>query len=377
MNRAAQFKPYPLAQPPLYSRWLAAGVALVALVGASSALVRSLIEPRLALASVVAVLLVWAVALMVRVLGYRLNRHNAQCYAEATEQQRQLWWRHHRLKIALVESVLVSAACSKPEQARVLFSPDHRPPAVMETAEGTTIRLQQAFGREVEAREQELAILLALQWQLQRTERSSVQPLCCYWQGSLSAWRAFAAQMAQQCPEVLLPEQPEPWRGIRSLDVVIDLLQRSPADARVLCAGCHSSPAARDHRLPAGEAAVLWLLGSQGGVRFSRGEWFAAGSEDLTVVAERALTQSELEAPTPVCVSFTQPAELDTSLIDWNITQNRQDANFGALGNLQGMVVQTLAAWYTEQHGAPCAWLAGDPHHTLTLGIVEPDDSKR
>ncbi|MGH8383838.1 hypothetical protein [Pseudomonas sp.] len=370
------FAPYPRVQPPLYSRWLASGAVLLALVGAGSVLERSFIEPRLAVGGGVAVLLVWAVALMVRVLYYRFNHHNAQCYAEATEQQRQIWWQHHRQKAALIESVLVSAACSKPEQVNVLFSPDHQPPAVLDTGEGAAIRLPQVCARDVETRERELAVLLALKWQAQRTQDSALQPLSCYWLGSLAAWGAFVEQMALSCPEVCLPEHPESWQGIRSLDAIIDLLLQAPADARVLCAGCHSARAEREQQLPAGEAAVLWLLGAQGGVHFPRGEWFAADAEDLTTVAAQALKQSELEAPAPVCVSFSQPAAFDASLLDWNIKQHRQDANFGALANLQAMVVQTLAAWYTEQHGVPCAWLAGDPHYTLTLGIVEPDDSR-
>lgn len=376
MNKPVEFAPYPRVQPPLYSRWLASGAVLLALVGAGSVLVRSFIEPRLAVGGGVAVLLVWAVALMVRVLYYRFNHHNAQSYAEATQQQRQIWWRHHRQKAALVESVLVSAACSRAEQIQVLLGPDHQPPAVLDTGEGAAIRLPQVFALEVEARERELAVLLALQWQAQRTQDRGLQPLSCYWLGSLAAWGAFVEQMARCCPEVRLPEHPEPWQGIRSLDAIIDLLQQAPADARVLCAGCHSARAERKQQLPAGEAAVLWLLGAQGGVRLPRGEWFAADTEDLTAVAAQALKQSELEAPVPVCVSFSLPVALDAPMIDWNIKQHRQDVNFGALANLQAMVVQTLAAWYVEQHGVPCAWLAGDSHYTLTLGIVEPDDSR-
>lgn len=375
MNRAVAFLPYPLASAPAYSRWLAWGLAALVVVSGGAVFLRSSIEPRLAVAAIVGTLLLWGLALMIRVLGYRFNRHNAQCYADATEQVRQAWWMRHRQKIALVESVLVSAACNKPEQVHMLFGPDHQPPTPQETGKGRAIRLLQVLASDAGARERELAVMLALQWQAQSTERCALEPVCCYWQGTQTAWQAFVEQMAACCEQVRLPEHPEPWQGIRSLDTIIDRLQGAPAGARVLCAGCHSSPTEPDSRLPAGEAAVLWLLGRQGGVRFSRGEWFSAEDEQLATVAERALQQSELEGPTTVCVSFSQPHVDDLAVTGWNTRQNVQDANFGALANLEAMVAQTLAAWHTEQHGGPCAWLASDPHYTLALGVVEADDS--
>lgn len=375
MNTAPEFAPYPLAQAPAYSRWLASVVALLALVSSGSVLLRPFIAPGLAAAGVAGVLVLWILALLLRVLYYRLNRHNAQCYAEAAEQVRQAWWARHRQKAALVEAVLVGPGCSTPEHRQNLFNPDHQPPTPEKTPEGATIRLRQVFGADIAERERQLAMLLALQWQAQRTEPAALQPLSCYWQGSVAAWQAFVEQMAKSCPQVHLPEYPEPWQGMHSLDSIIDQLQGTPADARILCAGCHSSPIQRESPLPAGEAALLWLFGPQGGVRFSRGEWFAADAESLAAVAKRALQQSELEAPPQVCVSFSQPEVPDLSVIGWNTKQNVQDANFGALANLETMVVQTLAACYAQRHGRPCAWLANDPHHTLALGIVEPDDS--
>jgi hypothetical protein len=375
MKVAPEFAPYPLAQAPAYSRWLASVVALLALVSSGSVLLRPFIEPRLAAASVGGVLLLWTLALLLRVLYYRLNRHNAQCYAEAAEQMRQAWWARHRQKAALVEVVLLGPGCSAPQHRQMLFNPDHQPPATQETAEGPTLRLLQVFGPDIAERERQLAMLLALQWQEQRAEPAALQPLSCYWQGSVAAWQAFVEQMALSCPQVHLPERPEPWQGMRSLDLIIDQLQGAPSDARILCAGCHSAPPQTQSRLPAGEAALLWVLGPQGGVRFSRGEWFAADTERLTSVAGRALQQSELETPPPICVSFSQPDVPDLSDIGWNTRQNVQDANFGALANLEAMVVQTLAASYVQRYGLPCAWLARDPHHTLALGIVEADDS--
>ena len=127
-----------------------------------------------------------------------------------------------------------------------------------------------------------------------------MQPLACYWQGSLATWQAFVEQMTKCFADVQLPEEPEPWQGIRSLDSIIDRLQGAPVEARILCAGCQSSPPGPESLLPAGEAALLWLLGPEGGVRFSRGEWFDAETEHLVTVAERALQQGQLTAP-PQC----------------------------------------------------------------------------
>jgi hypothetical protein len=370
-----EFAPYPLVQAPVYSRWAASGVALLAFLSAISAMLRSVIEPPLAVTGLACAALVWSLALLLRVLYFRLNRHNAQSYDEAADQVRRAWWMRHRQNAALVDSVLVSAACTTPEHGQLLFSSDHQPPEPLKSVEGSTIRLLQVFGNDVAERERNLAILLALQWHEQGVEDLAVQPLRCYWQGSLAAWQAFVEQMSLCLPQVQLPPQPEPWQGIRTLDSVIEQLQGAPATARILCAGCQSSPGQQESPLAAGEAAVLWLFSPEGGVRFTRGEWFLTDTEHLPTVAQRALQQSQLTAPTQICVSFSQPDVPDLPAIGWNTKQHVQDANFGALEKLQAMVALTLAAWYAEQHQRPCAWLANDPHYTLALGIVEPDES--
>lgn len=374
MIAAPEFAPYPLVQAPAYSRWMISGATLLVMLSSAGVLLRSMIEPRLVAVGMACASVIWLLALLLRVLHFRLNRHNAQSYHAAAQQVSQAWWMHHRQSAGLVESVLVSATCTTEEQGLQLFSPDHQPPTPIATLEGHAIHLVQVFGKDLADREHDLANMLALQWHKQR-EHSAVQPLRCYWQGSLPAWQAFIEQMARCSPQVLLPDRPEPWEGIRTLDSIIDQLQGVPATARILCAGCQSSAVQQEGNLAAGEAAVLWLLGPEGGVRFSRGEWFSAETEQLSVVAKRALQQRELTASTEVCVSFTQPHVADLPTAGWNTQQHVQDANFGNLGHLQAMVVQTLAAWYAGHHQAPCAWLANDPHHTLALGIVEPDDS--
>lgn len=375
MKRITEFAPYRLSREPRYSRWFAGAVGLLALLGIGSLLPRSLVAPHVVAFTVAGMLLGGLLGFLFHVLGYRFNRHNAQCYGEVVRRARQAWWLQHRQTAALVESVLLSASISGPEQLDNLLDAAKQPPVARATAEGLALGLLQVFGRDANQREEELATLLALKWGAQRGTGQRLAPSSCYWHGSQTAWRAFAEQMAQCCPDVRLPECPRPWDGMLSLDAIIDQLQGAPADACVLCAGCHSAAPARTSPLPAGEAAVLWLLGAEGDVVFTRGEWFTQADDDLVAVAQRAVEQGRLEAPAQICMSFSQPDVPELAGIGWSAKANVQDANFGALHQLEAMVVQTLAAWYVQQHGVPCSWLASDPHFTLTLGIVRPHES--
>lgn len=375
MKRITEFAPYPLAPEPRYSRWFAGAVALLALLSIGSLLLRSLIAPHIVALTAGSLLLVGLLAFLLHVLYYRFSRHNAHYYGEAVARERQAWWVQHRQNAALVESVLLSASCSSPEQLDSLLDSAKQPPVARETGKGMALHLLQLFGRNAKAREQELATLLAVKWGAQRGVDQSLTLSSCYWHGSQAAWRAFAEQMAQCCPGVRLPECPHTWDGIHSLDAIIDQLQGASSNARVLCAGCHSASPDRASSMPAGEAAVLWLLGVEGDVAFTRGEWFSQADEDLATVAQRAVEQSLLETPAELCMSFSQPDAPDRAVIGWNAKPNVLDVNFGALNQLEAMVVQTLAAWYVKQHGVPCSWLASDPHFTLTLGIVRPHES--
>lgn len=377
MNTAPYFAPYPLAQPPVYSRWWASGLVLLSsMVAGGKLFLSNVYEPVVIAVSMAAVMLLWLFVFLLRVLFFRFNRHNAEVYNETAQEILQRWWAHHRQTAALVESVLVGVVGSTPELRQKLFTSGHKAPEPVRTPKGKAIRLCHLMDEDVVGRERELATSLATHWCEQHKDPFVLQPLRCYWQGSASAWQAFVQQMATSCPQVKLPEHPEPWQGMASLDAIIDQLQGAPMDARILCAGCQSTPPSADSRLPAGEAALLWLFGRQGRVRFARGEWFAADAEQLAAVAERVLQQSELETAAPVCVSFSQPDIAELSALNWNIRPFVQDANFGALAGLQAMVAQTLAASYAEQQGVPCGWLANDPHHTLTLGVVKPDESR-
>jgi hypothetical protein len=374
MKQAPDYRLYPQVPRPGYALWLRGGVTLLILLCGGGLLLRSLLSPLLIASVIAGAAMFGLLALLLRVLTFQLNRHNAQCYAEATERVCQAWWREHRQTVALVESVLLGPACSTTDMMGELFTTDHQPPIPKASTEGAAIHLLQVHGADVALRERQLAVLLAMHW-LEQKQSARSQPLRCYWQGTMPAWAAFVGQVALCNPMLELPERPEAWEGMRSLNAIIDLLQGAPTDARVLCAGCQSTPVSPDRPSPAGEAAFLWLLAPQGGVVIHRGEGYDADSECLASVGERALQQAKLTKPTPSCISFIQPDVDDVTATSWNIKQHVQDANFGAIADLQAPVALTLAARYAELQGEPCGWLADDPIHTLVLGIVEPYDA--
>ncbi|MCY1506408.1 hypothetical protein D9M68_406580 [compost metagenome] len=375
MKPDPQFAPYPEARPPVYARWWISGAVLLAMTGTGGVLLRPFVEPRAGAALAAMTLLLWVLVLLLRTLYYRLNRHIAYAYAKETAVLKRRWWTRHRQQAALMDFVLIGALGSTAlHWRRVLSRQAQKPPSRHEGA-GQAIRLMQVFEQDAGDRECELARQLAMEWVRQRQEPGALAPLRCYWQGSPAGWSCFAEQMALDCPDMSLPEQPEPWRGVASLDSIIDLLQDAPRDARVLCAGSQSTTARAEAPLPAGEAAVLWLLGPHGGsVRVSRGEWYATDQEPLADVARRALQQAELEKPAEACIAFSQPSLTELSELGWNLTQHQQDDNWGELEGLQPLVVLTLAACHAQQHGKPCAWLATDPENTLAFGVVRPNE---
>lgn len=375
MKSAPEFGAYPLAPPPAYSRWLASGFALLALAGVSSRVLRSFLQQDLVSPVVLMVAGVWGSAFLLRVLRYRLNRHNASVYAQTAQHIERAWWTQHRQQVALLESVLLGPQCSEPAHRSRFFGSHHPMPVARQLGGGEVLRLPQVFGPDAAGRESQLARLLAVQWQKQTPDPASLTIQDCYWHGSAETWQAFSEQMSTSCPHVNLPPLPVVWNGIGTLDSVIDKIQNAPADTRILCAGCEAAVPVPGAALPAGEAAVLWVLAAEGHIRFFRGEWAGAGTDALDAAARRALQQAEIEGAVPACLATSASAIFDMGNMGWSSERYPIERRFGALPALGGMVVQTLAAWRAEMHGEPCAWLANDPHHTLALGIVEAHDS--
>jgi hypothetical protein len=374
MRPQPTFPAYRQARPPAGKRWLAAGATLLLLTGGASALLR---PQGTGYGQVVMVIgfitllsaLVWGL----RVLFYRLATHNAQLYNHEVKQVQQQWWKRHRQHVALAEAVLIGPAGTTLTQWQRLVKRDHRQPDVRIEAGGKALRLLHSFTPDIAEREAQLAKTLVLQWREQHQGELAITPLRCYWSGSPASWLVFSTQMATSFPEVALPAHPLLWQGEESMASIIDELAYTTPDSLILCAGCRSLPAAHESRLPAGEAAVLWLLGQSGKVQFSRGEVFnPSPDENLVTVAQRALAQSELTQPPDACFLFSQPDIPDLNDTGWNVTQHVQDLNWGELAEIESMVVQTLAAFFAEHHAVPCGWLARDPNHTLALGIVKP-----
>ncbi|MDH0292898.1 hypothetical protein N7414_27570 [Pseudomonas sp. GD04087] len=370
MNAPPQFDAYPTASAPAYGRWLAAGTTLLALLGAAGVLLRPFIEPRVAALLAAAVLLVWLLALSLRTLHYRLNRHNAYLYDQEVARVERVWWVRHRQRVSLCDSLLLGPAGSTAEHWQQLLAGQLRPPEPVPEGEASALRLLSVFANDRAEREVQLAQLLAQQWREQLPATLANAPLACYWQGSEAAWQALLADMAPHCPDLPLPALPEPWQGQKTLETIIERLQRAPQDARILCAGVRSLPADKQQASPAGEAALLWLLGRPGqGAQLSRGEWYAVGGDKLHAVAEQACRQSRVEEAPDACVAF---AHAEVTELDWRLAGVTQDAHWGRLDDLEAMVVQSLAALYAQQQGKPCGWLAKDSEHPLILGIASP-----
>ena len=93
--------------------------------------------------------------------------------------------------------------------------------------------------------------------------------------------------------------------GESTLSNIAAFLGSDGNDAHILVAGCQSVLASAEGLLLAGEAAALWLAGSEGPVLLSRGEFFPPSeTESLKDVCERAQKQSELDAAPDACILF-------------------------------------------------------------------------
>ena len=371
MNVPPRFAPYPEVRPPSYARWLAAGTTLLALLGAAGVFLRPFMAPEGTALLAAAALLMWLSVLLLRTLYYRVNRHNAQVYELEVAEVKRAWWMRYRQQAGLRQCLLLGAAGSTAAHWQQVLARQQRPPVPVKEGEGNALRLLSIFGSDSTEREAQLAHLLAMQWREQLPATLSEAPLACYWLGSISAWATFVAGISEYCPDLRLPAQAQAWLAQETLEAVIERLQDAPEHAWILCAGCRSLPAGKDSALPAGEAAVLWVLGRPDqGVRLGRGECYDVGTDALVDVAQQACSQRYLDAPPEMCVSFSQRDIPELSELDWRLSAHLQDVYWGDLGDLEAMVVQTLAALHVQHQGSPCGWLAKSSSRSLILGVV-------
>jgi hypothetical protein len=367
MKPAPVFAPWPKPLAPNARYWSTAGAVLLGVGSATYAA-----EPG-TLAFLLAALALFMLAWLLRLLYWRAGVHNAERYRLETDRVQAVWWAEHRRHIALQESVLLGPTCVTPAQCQALMSGNLRPPAPRLAEGGPALRLARTFHGDIGAREAALACLLALQWCEQREGRLPA-PAASYWVGSSGAWQAFREQAMNCFPGLTLPEAPERWGGAEAMPALIERLRSGPPGAVFLCAGCCVMPATAASERPAGEAAVLWLLGCEGGAQLTCGEYFQAERDtDVLALAARAQQQSELSLPPDVSFIFSQPGFPGLDNIGWNTRQHIQDGYWGNIGHLQAMVAQTLAARYAQTHATACGWVACDIIHTLALGIIKPD----
>ncbi|HIE5390693.1 TPA: hypothetical protein ACXNPR_004111 [Enterobacter cancerogenus] len=374
MRPLPAYPPYRSARTPNNKRWLSACALLVLLASGGMAMLHpaGASSGRVIWGMVGAVMLTGGLWL-IRQLYYRLSVHNAQLYERLVERQRQEWWTRHQRFFALSEWVLLGPAGANSANWHRLLRREHRPPEVKNEASGKALRVVMTMVDHAEGREAQLAKMLVLQWQLQRVD-SPIPPIAhCYWQGSTVAWKAFCAQMQATFPQALLPEKPHEWRGEESLSALVEATRSLSGDEAILVAGCHSAVASFHAELPAGESAALWLVGQNGPVCMTRGEFYdSADAETLADVCERAERQSELEEPPEACMLFSHPALPALAQSGWNVTHHLQDLNWGDPGEMELLIVLTLAAISANYSKEPCGWIAKDTLHTLAFGIVKP-----
>lgn len=129
---------------------------------------------------------------------------------------------------------------------------------------------------------------------------------------------------------------------------------------------------------------MLWLLAREGEARLTRGEVYeGAALENIQQVCQRAMQQSGAERSPDPCIAFTQPQIPELAQSGWNSNQLLQDENWGETGQMEQLITIALAAIFARHFHQSCGWIARDPRHPLSLGIVtaalpapQPQDKK-
>lgn len=375
MRPAPDYPEYKTTRPPGAARWLSFTALLVLFSGGAGAVLPSAQDTSLLVAlGILVALLLSGTGWLMRLLYYRVGMHNAAFYHQLVAYEQQQWWMEHRQPFWLQECLLLGPAGTRTIDWVRVLNREQRPPEEQKEGGGSALRLPQISATDATAREKRLAELLVTEWQKQRNGKKLMSPRRCYWQGADISWQAFRAQMAITFPEITLPARPEPWHGEASLaEIAKDLADAEPDDT-MLIAGCQVVVAMPGTARPAGESAALWLAGRNGPVQLTRGETFSPEQGDmLLTVFARALAQSELKDPPEACTLFSRPDIGVMAGNGWDVSQHLQDTNWGDTGDMEALIVLSLAAIYAAHHQQPCGWIARDPINTLATGIVKPD----
>ena len=364
LNEMPEIPPHPVVEPPCFLCLLVSAVVLAVLF--AWLLPWDSFYGSLSLLIVMVSIGLWVVGVTIYLLDYASRQNKALRHAHAVQRVQDDWQARYLHKAALVHALLVGAAGNCSTAAEMLFGP-RRPIQPLAIPEWIATLVCTVTGEDRAERERQLASLLARHWHAQHGETVRLQPLRCYWLGSLESWQAFVAQVVETCPDIWLPPCPEPWQGIDSLYAIIDQLQDAPADARILCAGCQAQG-------PHGEAALLWLFGSQGRLLFSRGDWSDIDSARASSIAVRVWQPIRQKTNAQVCVSFAEP-DLRPLSGRWERKLRKRNPRFDALAGLPDMLAMTHAAWRAEYAQPLSAWGPNPEHRSRVLGIIEPESS--
>lgn len=379
MRSVPDYPAYKTAHPPATARWLSATALLVLIGGGAGGLLPSAEgKSSLVATGILVALLLSGTGWLVRLLYYRVSVHNAAFYYQLVAYEQQQWWAAHRQPLWLKEGLLLGPAGTRSVDWLRVLNREQRPPEEKKEGGGSALRLPQISVMDPTVREKRLAELLVIEWQKQRGEKILTPPLRCYWQGADITWQAFRAQMALAFPDIALPARPEPWQGEASLAEIAGELAGAKPDDTILIGGCQVIAAQSGTERPAGESAALWLAGLNGPVQLTRGETFSPEQGDiLLTVFARALEQSELDEPPEACTLFSRPGLEVLANNGWDVSQHLQDANWGEIGDMETLIVLSLAAIYAAHHQQPCGWIARDPMNILATGIVKPDGQRQ
>lgn len=374
MRAPPLFPPYRVARPPVSKRWLVAAFAAALAAGICTALVHqsgasggTLVAVMLAGCAVIGTL--W----LFRLGYYRGAVLNARTWHQGVEKAQQAWWAGHRQPFGLQTIILIGPAGSRESEWLRVLRRESLPPEPRKEGAIDALRVARTFSPALAEREKQLAKMLALQWVQEGEIPDTCLPARCYWAGSRAAWGDFLAQMKTSLPQVTLPAEPKAWKGEETLAELAGFFSEAEPGSLILVAGCLSVPAVAGMPRPVGESAALWLVSAEAPVLLTRGETFeAASSESLLQVCQRAQEQSESDKIPDQCILFTQPERPELDSCGWSLNQYLQDTYWGDLGEMEALVVISLAALFARTRQEPCGWIATDPQHSLALGIVKP-----
>ncbi|WP_258034341.1 hypothetical protein [Pectobacterium odoriferum] len=379
MRPLPHFPDYHAAKPPAAKRWLGTMALLVLFAGAGIALLRGAnTGVGIILAGMLSTMLFISFCWLFSLLYYRFSVHHSATWQQEVAEVHNHWWYQHRRHFSLQDVVLIGPAGAERVDWLRLLQREQKPPVERKEANGLALRVARIFSPDVSEREHQLARMLVLQWKNQREGKKLTSPQRCFWLGSESAWQVFSDQAMKSFPGITLPATPEFWQGENTLSGIAAALSADENGTEYLIAGCQSEPASSQAQRAAGEAAVLWLAGSDGPVMLSRGEFYdPCATESLEQVCERAQRQSELDAPPDACMLFSHPEQPALAVSGWNMTHHLQDNYWGYTGKLDALIVISLAAIYAQSQSQSCGWIATDFLHPLALGIVKPHGNQQ